>query len=194
MKKLILCLFLAWMLTALNGCSNTVSVDTDYFKGTDFSQYKNYRWFDDVNPSRTAEYRSYNSSDKLIRETVNTTLQQKGLRSATAGDGDFLVNYRLSADEKMDMNAYYNQPGVHGGVATGTYGSSVALGVNLGGGPVYYKDGTIVLDIIDTKTNAVVWRGVAEGRLPKDRDMSLDKRNQIIREVVPSILKSFPPQ
>lgn len=184
----------ALVIATLCGCANKATIATDYFEGTDFSGYKTYRWFDDVHPSRTAEYRSYNSSDKLMRETVNATLRQKGLLPATTEESDFLINYRLSADEKMDMNAYYNQPGVHGGLATGTYGSSVALGVSLGGGPIYYKDGTIVLDILDAQTNAVVWRGVAEGRLPKDADMSLNKRNQIIREVVPSILESFPPR
>lgn len=194
MKTLKPCLLLSCMLLALGGCSNTVNIDTDYFEGTDFSHYKTYRWFDDVHPSRSAEYRSYNSSDALIREVANATLQQKGLQLADAGDGDFLVNYRLAADKKMDMNAYYNQPGVYGGAATGTYGTSVALGVSMGSGPIYYQEGTIVLDIIDTQSNSVVWRGVAEGRLPKAQDLTLDKRNQILREVVPSILESFPPQ
>ncbi len=186
---------IACILTALCGCANKLTIDTDYFEGTDFSGYKTYRWYDDVSPSRTADYRSYNSSDKLIRETANAVLREKGMNLAGSGGAEFLVNYRLSADEKMDMNAYYNQPGVHGGVATGTYGTSMALGVNLGNpGPVYYKEGTVVLDIIDARSRKVVWRGVAEGRLPQSQDMSLDKRNQIIREVVPAILEGFPPQ
>ena len=188
-------LMMTCVIATLWGCANKVTIDTDYFEGTDFSGYQTYRWFDDVNPSRTAEYRSYNSSDKLVREAANAVLRQKGMTLVNDDEAGFLVNYRLSADEKMDMNAYYNQPGVHGGVATGTYGTSVALGVNLGSSrPVYYKDGTVVLDIIDVQSRKVVWRGVAEGRLPKSADLSLDKRNQIIREVVPAILDNFPPQ
>jgi hypothetical protein len=88
----------------------------------------------------------------------------------------------------MNMNSFnsYDQPGVHGGVATGTYGTSVAIGVSTGSsGPTYYKEGTIVIDIIDVASNSVVWRGVADGRLPKD--MGLSKRNEIIREIVPRI-------
>jgi hypothetical protein len=188
-------LIMACAMPALWGCANPVTIDTDYFEGTDFSGYETYRWFDDVNPSRTAEYRRYNSSDELIREAANAALRRKGMTLVEDDRAEFLVNYRLSADSKMDMNAYYNQPGLHGGVATGTYGTSVALGVNLGNpGPVYYKEGTVLIDIIDAQTREVVWRGAAEGRLPKPGDMSLDKRNQIIREVVPAILDSFPPQ
>ena len=41
-------------------------------------------------------------------------------------------------------------------------------------------------------SNSVVWRGIAEGRLPKH--MGLTERNNIIHEVVPRILESFPPE
>ena len=185
-------LALALLISALSACSNTVTIDSDYFEGTDFSHLKTYRWYDDVHKSRTAEYRTYNSSDKLMRQTVDATLKKKGLRPNTLDGGEFLVNYRISADEKMNMNSYYNQPGVHGGVSTGTYGTSVAIGVSAGGGPTYYKEGTIVIDIIDVASSSVVWRGIAEGRLPKD--MRLTERNNIIHEVVPRILESFPPE
>ena len=188
-------LAIALAICTLAACAETVNINSDFFEGTDFSHFKTYRWYDDVHESRTAEYRSYNSSDKLIRQTVDATLKKKGLRPNTLDGGEFLVNYRLSADAKMNMNSFnsYNQPGVHGGVATGTYGTSVAIGVSTGSsGPTYYKEGTIVIDIIDVVSNSVVWRGIADGRLP--RDMGLSKRNEIIREIVPRILEDFPPQ
>jgi hypothetical protein len=187
-------LAIALTISALAACADTVNINSDYFEGSDFSQFKTYRWYDDVHESRTAEYRSYNSSDKLMRQTVNAALKKKGLRPNTLDGGEFLVNYRISADAKMNMNSFnsYDQPGVHGGVATGTYGTSVALGVSTGSGPTYYKEGTIVIDIIDVASNSVVWRGVADGRLPKD--MGLSKRNEIIRQIVPRILEDFPPQ
>lgn len=175
----------------LYGCTNTVNINTDYLESSDFSHFKTYRWYDDVHPSRTAEYRSYNSSDKLMRQAVDGVLKKRGYRPNTLDGGEFLVNYRISAEEKMNMNSYYNQPGVHGGVSTGTYGTSVAIGVSGGGGPKTYKEGTVVLDIIDTASNSVVWRTVADGRLPKN--MGLNERNQIIRELIPKMLADFPP-
>jgi hypothetical protein len=129
-----------------------------------------------------------------MRETVNATLKKRGFRANTSDGGEFLVNYRISAESKMNMNSFnsYNQPGVHGGVATGSYGTSVAIGVTAGqSGPTHYQEGTIVIDIIDADSSTVVWRGIAEGRLPKH--LTLSKRNDIIREVVPRILKDFPP-
>lgn len=176
-------------------CANSVNIYTDYLEDSDFSSYKTYRWYDDVVRSRTSEIRSYNSSDKLIRETVNAVMKKHGLRPNTAKGGEFLVNYRISSEARMNMNSFnnYNQPGVHGGVSTGTYGTSVAIGVSTGSsGPSYYREGTVVLDVIDAASNSVVWRSVAEGKLPKK--MGLKERNEIIRELVPRMLKDFPPQ
>ncbi len=175
----------------LCACANSVNINTDYFEGTDFSHLKTYRWYDDVYPSRTAEYRSYGSADKLVRQATDRELKQRGFHPIAQGDGDFLLNYRVSSEAKMNMNSYYNDPGVHGGVSTGTYGTSVALGVSVGGGPTYYKEGTVVIDIIDFASNSVVWRAVADGRLPKN--MGLKERNNIIRELIPRMLKDFPP-
>jgi hypothetical protein len=177
---------------ALVACSNTVNIDSDYFAGTDFSTLKTYRWYDDVHESRTARYRTYNSSDKLMRQVVEAELKKKGLRPAAGDTGEFLVNYQIGAETVMNQTIHNNDPGVHGGVSTGTYGTSVALGVSVGSsGPTYYKEGTVVLDVIDTATNKVIWRSIADGRLPKD--MGLNKRNEIIRELVPRMLEEFPP-
>lgn len=185
-------LVLALLGSLLAACANQVNISTDYLEDTDFSHLKTYRWYDDVYPSRTAEYRSYNSSDKLMRETINRVLKQEGYRPNTLDGGEFLVNYQISAQEKMNMNSYYNQPGVHGGVSTGTYGTSVAIGVSGGSGPTTYKEGTVIIDILDAATNKVLWRAVAEGRLPKN--MGLKERNDIIHELIPKMLKEFPPQ
>ena len=81
---------------------------------------------------------------------------------------------------------------MHGGVSTGTHGSSVAIGYSSpNSGVRTYKEGTLVIDIIDSSSYKIVWRGVAEGRLPKTT--SINERTQIVRDAVGMVFEEFPP-
>lgn len=185
------CLFL------LSACaSNEPSVTTDYATDVDFSRWQSYRWYGDVFPSKEEEFRSYNDSYQRIRAAVDDYLTTRGYREAVGDGADFFVNYHVSTHNnvKIDNFARYSgDGGVHGGVSTGTYGSSVAIGYSSPNhGVRTYKEGTAVIDIIESASKRVAWRGVAEGRMSKDVDLS--KRRRVTREVVEMLLGQFPPQ
>ena len=52
-----------------------------------------------------------------------------------------------------------------------------------------YKEGMIVIDIIDAKTDELVWRGWGTGIRGNRDDV-----NEIIKEAVIEILMDFPPK
>ena len=180
-------------LLLLGGCSNQPSYLIDHDEYTDFSRYKTYRWYDDAHDSKLADYRQYNASDKRVRAYVDRELKLKGFTESTTGSADFWVNYNISKEDHMKIDNFSNYPsaGMHGAASVGTYGSGVAIGYSSGPSVKHYKEGTVVLDIIDTGTNKIVWRGIAEGRLKSS--LTQKDKNRIASQVSRELLGEFPP-
>ena len=177
--------------SCLIGCASGPEIVIDYSTSTDFSNYKTYRWYDDVVASKDAEYRKYNSQDKRVRKYFNQELKRLGYNYLDAGEPDFLINYHISKEDNLYLDQFsnYSSRGVHGAVSMGTYGSSVAIGYSSGSKPRVYKNGTVVIDIINATKNEVVWRGIAEGRLPKD--LSPPKRDLIADKLAKKLMGEF---
>ena len=179
----------------LTACaSNEPSISTDYDSTINFTTLNTYRWYGDVHRSKEEEFRSHNDSYKRIRGAVDEYLQRRGYREIKQGAADFLINYHVSVQNnvKIDQFARYPEGGVHGAVSTGTYGSSVAIGYSTPNhGVRSYKEGTAVIDVLDSSASRVIWRGVAEARMSKDVD--LQRRRRVTHEVVEMLLSQFPP-
>jgi hypothetical protein len=56
----------------------------------------------------------------------------------------------------------------------------------------HYKQGTLIIDILDPVTDQLIWRGSADGRLPKSSDR--DKSDKLAQKYVYKILEEFPPK
>ena len=54
-----------------------------------------------------------------------------------------------------------------------------------------YEEGTLLLDVVDGRTNELVWRGAASTRINPDR--TPQERTELIRTAVQKMLKDFPP-
>jgi len=182
------------LLLTLAGCSNQPSFTVDYADDADFSSFRSYRWYDDIHGSELAEYRQYNSSDKRVRTYVDRELKARGLRESTTERADVWVNYHISKEQQMRIDSFSRYPstGMHGGVGVGTYGSAVSLGYSTGPSVRTYKEGTVVLDIIDARSSKIVWRGIAEGRLKEN--LSIYDKNRVASEVAAELLADFPPR
>lgn len=177
----------------LAACTSAPTYDVDYAHDTNFSRYSSYRWFDDDHPSQAADYRQYNASDKRVRTYVDRELKRKGLRPGAAGTADVWVNYHIAKQHQVRIDSFAGYPsqGLYGGAGVGTYGAGVSIGYSSGPSVREYDEGTVVLDIIDTRSGKIVWRGIAEGRL-KD-SLSQQDKNRIAAEVSRELLADFPP-
>ncbi len=175
----------------LGGCASKPTFEYDYDHNYNFSQLKTYRWYDDVVDSRLADYRKYNASDKRVREVVGREMKKRGFVEIEQGNPDFWLNYRVSKQKQRVEHITGYGEGLHGSAAAGTYGRGVSIGYSTGPSVREYEDGTAVLDVIETKEQRIIWRGIAEGRLKNDRDMS-DKYKATV-EVTRELLADFPP-
>lgn len=177
----------------LSACASQPDYYIDFNEKIDFSSLKTYRWYDDVHPSKEAEYRKYNSSDKRVRTYVDRELDAKGFQAKTVGQTDFWMNYHVSKQDHMKIDTFSGYPqGMHGSAGVGTYGSAVSIGYSSGPTVRTYREGTVVLDVIDTRDNKIIWRGIAEGRLKKS--LTPSDKNRIAAEVSRELLADFPPQ
>jgi len=183
MKNVIRLLF-PGLLTLVWGCSS-VSIKHDYDKDANFAAYKTYAWLAvpaDAAGSVKAALERNSLLDKRIKESVNNNLSTKGY-SVDTNNPDFVMLYHTGAEDKINVTDW--------GYGYGHYGYGGYYGGHGGVDVQQYKEGTLILDVIDAKAKQLVWRGFASGAL--NPNASMEKREQKLNQVVTQILAKFPP-
>lgn len=201
---------------AVSGCAG-VNVSTDYDRSTDFGSMKTYSWLADsakfssnmavdssaISKADTKEKAEQTTPDKKVLKTntimherivntVNLQLELQGFQLQQQ-EPDFLITYNITSEKKTDIRTYDNYGGygpswgwgfgyAHRGMAISTYSETRVD---------EYQKGTLIIDIIDPKTNRLIWRGVGSKRLPETTDVNV--MDKLIHEIVSNILQKFPP-
>ncbi len=177
----------------ITGCSS-LSLSTDYDDKIDFSSFKTYRWYEEKDDDNNKTSLKFTNSimDQRIRETIDQQLQLKNYSKTNTGAVDFLVNYSVVVEDQVDVRTYNNYSGMYPGY--GYYGRGMSVGY--GGSPetvvTYYKQGTLIIDIINPETDQLMWRGAADGRLPKSANR--EESDVLVQKYVTKILSAFPPK
>ena len=166
MKNLMFGLALGTMLLAL-GCAHSVAVNHDYDTSASFAHLRRYRWMSEPGPLLTG------FTDARMRNAVDEQLQAKGFRPT--GMPDFLVRYHVASRDRVDVRQY----------GYGRIGRSQVTVSE-------HTEGTLILDVIDSRSMRLIWRGTASGRL--DGGSSTREREEQLRAGVAEMLKSFPPE
>ncbi|MEH6552137.1 MAG: DUF4136 domain-containing protein [Pseudomonadales bacterium] len=182
-------IYLALILTFTVGCSG-LTVNTDYAQEQDFSSYQSWQWHPD-GPPQTADLNRMGSDifDTRVKRLIDQDLAGKGL--TTSDKPDFYVNYAVITDDRVSINTY-NSYGGYGGGWGGYYGRGAYGGGTSHTSVNYYEEGTLIIDIIDARSNLLVWRGSAQGRL--DKKTTPEKNETNTQEAILKILADFPPQ
>ncbi|NOX16731.1 MAG: DUF4136 domain-containing protein [Chlorobi bacterium] len=167
----------------LSGCSS-VSVNTDYDDSVDFSQYKTYKFYSgkDLDGDALAKHPL---AKKRIVNSIKKALNAKGF-TETSDNPDLIIATYAGIDQKMNVTTY----GGHYGY--GWYSPYWGGGMGVTQTDVnYYDEGTLIIDVVDAKKKALVWRGTGTQIL---RDYSSNEERQAnIDDVVSQILDDFPP-
>lgn len=191
--------YLAGLLSVLTlaACSS-VTVTSDHAP-IDFSGLKTYAW---LNKSFTAENgKSNDLIDARVKRIVDKTMAAKKLQKVDKSSADFFVNYNVTSQEKTDINTYNSYDGYYPGYSwrngfhrgrnytyyDPTYTAPVQEQVL-----TVYQQGTLIIDIIDPKTNKLIWRGTGGKRLHDG--LSQDEREKLVTEVVQRVLQQYPPK
>jgi len=167
----------------LAGCSN-LKVDLDYDPARDFTAYHTYAWLP-ATPSKESDSQIRNDLvEARIVSAVDTALAQKHLTRAEANAADVLVTYHIEVENRVDVQTIDTHFGYR---PWWNWNSSFDTQTVVR----EYKAGTLVLDIIDRKTDRLTWRGAAETRLREG--LTPAQRDSEIRNIVNTLLTQFPP-
>lgn len=164
------------LVTLLSACTNIKYAD-DYKTGTDFSGLKTYSW-------RAVTVDIGGIDQSFLQNIADAQLRAQGFVPAE-NNADFMVDMqvfaRISSGGNTSIGIGVGMPvGSHGGVGMST-------GQTLGQGK---QEGVIVIDITQSSSNSLIWRGNAEG-IPLI-NFSL-KAEQKLRESFIQLLSPFPP-
>lgn len=186
-------IFVVCAILALSACS---SVDTswDYNPDVNFSQIKTFAWTTVDNDG--SQYHLDGLMDERVRHAVDHEMAVKGIKQVAKDKAQVLVNYLTKVNTKVDINTFTNYYGYNPYYPY--YGANGGWGRPWGSIPVTetqvkeYNVGTLIIDIIDAKTDKLIWRG-SLGGIIRDKDTP-QQRVQFINKAVNEILANFPPK
>ncbi|MET3046540.1 DUF4136 domain-containing protein [Flavobacterium covae] len=165
----LLCFFI------LTACSS-VYVNTDYDKRAHFDQYKTFAYL----KSGIDKAEISDLDKKRILYALNETLISKGFTKSE--NADILISFFTKEKERID---YYNNWGWNMGWNNPWWGAGINYSM-----PITSIEETLIIDIIDAKTQELIWQGKGSGYLTDD----VNKKDARIKEFVSKILEKYPPQ
>jgi hypothetical protein len=123
--------------------------------------------------------------DARLVAAIDMQMTAKGL--TRADNGDLAVVYHVAIDKQKDISSFST------GMGYGPYG--YGWGGGWGTTDVRVSDilvGTLIIDLADTKSNSVVWRGMGVKEI--NTSASPDKRDKSVQKAVEKIFKNYPPK
>jgi hypothetical protein len=147
-------------------------VKTDYDRSAEFSQYKTYSWQRVQTPDPLWVDR--------IKEAVNSALTAKGWTQIESG-GDVAVVAMEMTHNHRALNTYYD--GFGGGWRWGGGFGNATTTVDS------YKVGTLVVDLFDSKTKKLIWRGSSSDTLSNKSDKNIKELDKGVEKM----FDHFPP-
>jgi hypothetical protein len=176
-------LWLAAAAVALASCGPAVRVSTTVAPNARFEHLGRFRVL--TPPNRPDGRRLPNDpmlvnsiTNEAMRSTIVDAFKSRGY-ALDPGNPDFNVAYYASARERLDVTMWdYGYPGRWGG---------------WGPRPMYatarpFTEGTVIIDVIDSKSNDLLWRGRGVSAVSDDPE----EFQKSLREAVNAIIKKFP--
>ena len=161
------------------GCLTLMPVGSHFQRGTDFTRYQTYAWGPaDALPISDQRLRENPYFVDDVHGAIDWEFQDRGLRHATSERADLLVHYHAAVNSRLEVQSRVAQ-------------FRDCVGEDCRGTVSDYDAGTLVIDVIDTRTQQLVWRGWAEHRL---EDMLDDPQavHRRVKDAVHRIMKTLP--
>ena len=175
MKTQKIAFVLTGIMLLLAGIASAQQVKTDYDRSANFAQYKTYSWEhvktqDALNVDR-------------IKSAVNTALAAKGLTQVDSGGEISVVAVEMTQNQQT-LNTFYN--GFGGGWGWRRFGGGMGEATTT---TETYKVGTLVVDLFETGTKKLLWRGSSSDTLSNNSDKNIKNLDKGVEKM----FKKFPP-
>jgi hypothetical protein len=148
-------------------------ITTESAPKASFASYKTFMWIKEPKVG-----------DPLLKQRiiddVTAQLQAKGWQPVSQG-ADIAVAAHMATQTEKTLNTFYD--GFGGGWRWGGGFGSATTTVNT------YEEGTLIVDLFDTKTKEAVWRGTAT----QDVSSNPEKQSKNIDKAAEKLFSKFPP-
>jgi len=165
-------------------CGPSLKVSSDYDKSANFSQYKTFSLY---KSDSLHESISQLNQDRIFN-AVKSEMSKKGFQESSSNP-DLLVNVVAILKDRVAVSSttdYYGYGGVYRPYYWGTgMGVSGTTNYNV----QHYKDGSLIIDVVDANTKKLLWQGTGN----KEIDKPAKDPDTAIPQAVSSIMASFPP-
>ena len=178
---------LAVLLLGMTGCSG-VQVSSDYDQEMSFADLHTYTW------RQFSEIRGENGKDvqesnpllhKRIVVAIDRALGERGYRRADPAD--MQVSYSYSIETRLESEPHSG----YFGFGTGRYPYFGGVGVNVGSDIRQYDVGILTIDLYDSRSDSLVWRG--KGSAITSTHSTPEKITAKVNTMVREILAQYPP-
>ena len=150
-------------------------VRTQLAPGTDMAQYKTYQWLPTRVLTNTGLVENHPDFTPLVKEAVNRELTQRGLTEVAEG-ADLQIAAGAATHASPQVEAVFMPgPDMYFGTPVATMGR-------------YNRKGSLVLNLIDTRTKKSAWSGIAEEDLNDTKGAGLKK----IGKATENLFKKYP--
>jgi len=209
-------IYLGLLFLIISGLSACTSYDyyTAGLNKTNMSGYRTFAWMPMGNTKANGVVTANSIADANIKDAATMALANKGLKLQTQKP-DLLISYTTTVGRGTRTNYYTNYGwgggwgGYYGGWGWGGYGGwgwggyyrpyYYAYGAPFAytGGLTYaeqehYKEGTLIIDLIDRRTRKVVWRGFGVGEVHSDPKKNIDDLPKVVDGILKQLIVTPP--
>jgi hypothetical protein len=154
-----------------------IYVNYDYEKGTDFSEYKTYNYYSDMNPGLSE------LDTKRLLDALDLKMKEKGfLLSDTP---DFFIDIKSTAFQAAQRETV----GVGLGGGGGNVGGGISIGLPIGQANVNRQ---ITIDFVDESKKQLFWQAVSESSF--NPTATPEKRELKLKALIEKVLTKYPPK
>ena len=164
-SRFLVVLFL-WCLASL--AAFTQQVNTDYHRGTNFSNYKTYAWGVSPQPINDSLW------NQRIMDTIDGALAGKGLQKVSLDQNPSVI---LVYSAGIKQNVSYQ------GYSMGVFNRMGSIQ------QVVQREGTLIVDFADPQTKMITWRGISTDTLSDKSDKNVQK----LQKMVAKMFQKYPP-
>ena len=171
MKKYLI-IFIIAGLFIFAGCAS-MTVMTDFDEQADFNSYRTFGFL----PQKERPDARSPLNNRFLRlrveDAIQNEMEAKGFRFVDKGKADIRIAYHVSMRDKVRVDHYGYHPW------RGPRHTEVTR----------YKQGTLIIDFVDTDEKVMVWRGWASGVINSPQEAE-----EHVKKAVKRIIDKYPPE
>lgn len=156
--------------------TSCATVQSDYDRNVDFSQYKTYNYFTNI------EWENFSELDqRRFYNAIDAQMQAKGFTKSE--NPQLIIDIQPKEREYKSTDSSVNIGGGNWGRG-GSIGGSVGIPIR-----TRKSDKQIIIEMVDASNDQMVWQGVFDKTTSPNAD-----KEKIINSAVEKIMAKFPPK